>query len=857
MPHASPTPDSDAELDALVERFVQQLEVDGQVDLERFCSSAPNALQSALRQRCADVLVLRRVLPTPIAAQAPHPPAAGQTLGDFRLLSEVGRGAMGVVYLARQASLQRMVALKVLYPHLSAIERSVERFRREAKSAARLRHPGICPVFAVGEERGLHWFAMEFVDGSNLAAELELVRRRRAEQRAPSPEERLAVDPSRSYEAQIAELVASVADALEYAHGEGVVHRDVKPQNILLGRDGRVLLVDFGLAKDREDQALSQTGEVAGTPFYMSPEQAEGRRDELDRRSDVFSLGVVLYELLTLRRPFEAQNSQALLLRIASATPEPPRRLNPDVPRDLETICLHALEKSPAARYATAREFAADLRRFLAHQSIVARPPSSAELVRRKLSRHRTLLGGVAAAILLTSAGAWLRSDLRARQRGEDVWTQLSQVDLDAALAANDAATLRNVVELASAAEQSDVALDVERRASARALRARVREHVAPQLERALGAIAQVRERQRVELEASTWREFTVQAADERALLLRSFDELRLAVADPQAPWGAAVEAAQLSAASPRLSVSSTRPGSNVTLRRITPAGLGPPVSLGSAPIEARAVEPGAYRIVVEAADGATAEHTRVLERLFWDYRIESRPRTDAEVASDMVFVPAGGARARRFGMRESELVEVQIDSAYWIDRTEVSNAAYKRFVEATGCPPPPTWQGVDFAAIADLPVMGIRWGEAILFAEWCGKRLPTLLEWQVAARGREGRSLPWGEERELVVAQSNVASGLASAFSDYLRLAEPVASRPESASPFGLLHTLDNVTEWCEGFTATGVQSQWLNYGYALRLGGSYVNSAQDVSLALISSSETDKYFHNTGLRCARTHAP
>jgi formylglycine-generating enzyme required for sulfatase activity len=186
-----------------------------------------------------------------------------------------------------------------------------------------------------------------------------------------------------------------------------------------------------------------------------------------------------------------------------------------------------------------------------------------------------------------------------------------------------------------------------------------------------------------------------------------------------------------------------------------------------------------------------------------------------------------------------------------------VSNAEYKRFVEATGCPAPPTWKGVEFAAIADLPVVGIRWGEAILFAEWCGKRLPTLLEWQVAARGREGRPLPWGDERELVVAHSNAASGLASAFADYLRLAEPVTSRPQAASPFGLLRTLDNVTEWCEGFSATGVHSEWLNYGYALRLGGSYVSSPQDVSLALIASSETDKYFHNTGLRCARTHAP
>jgi len=348
----------------------------------------------------------------PDTAQDPPPSgsAQGAFLGGFRLIREIGRGGMGVVYEAEEFALGRRVALKVLPNRPSLTARQIQRFRREAAAAARLTHRGIVPVFSVGEVDGTHYFAMEFVDGKSLGRALADLKERCADQPARLDACRLACIPGpTTHEVEAAEIVAQAAEAVAAAHAGGVLHRDLKPHNILIDRDGCVRVVDFGLAKDLVRGSITRSGEVAGTPHYMSPEQALGGRG-VDARTDVFALGVVLYELLTLRVPFPADTPHEVLHAIVTRDPEPPRRLNPRVPRDLETVCLKAMESDAHYRYRTADELAAELRRFLRLEPIVARSPGSVtrlvKLMRRRKAAALAVLLGFFALVVLPSAFA-------------------------------------------------------------------------------------------------------------------------------------------------------------------------------------------------------------------------------------------------------------------------------------------------------------------------------------------------------------------------------------------------------------------------------------------------------------------
>ncbi|MFO1077459.1 MAG: protein kinase [Planctomycetota bacterium] len=284
-----------------------------------------------------------------VAAQA----EPERVLGDFVLQGEIGRGGMGVVYRARQRSLDRVVALKVLPSHVTLQPSAVARFKREATLAARLEHPGIVAVHAVGTDGDAHWFAMELVDGRPLSR----------------------LDPktgaARSVR-QCVEICAQVCDALAHAHAQGVLHRDVKPSNILLRTDGRPVLTDFGLARDAAEPGITRTGAFAGTPHYSSPEQAASS-NAVDARTDVWSLGVTLYELLTGRRPFDAASTAEVFAKITRAEPPDPLQLVPDLAPDLAAILGKALEKSPDRRYASATAFGDDLRAFLEFRPIAAR----------------------------------------------------------------------------------------------------------------------------------------------------------------------------------------------------------------------------------------------------------------------------------------------------------------------------------------------------------------------------------------------------------------------------------------------------------------------------------------------------
>jgi serine/threonine protein kinase len=395
-------------------------------------------------------------------------------LGDFRIVREIGRGGMGIVYEAVQLSLGRRVALKVL-PFAATLDaKQLQRFKNEAQAAAQLHHTNIVPVYAVGVERGVHYYAMQLIEGQNL---LDLIRRMRDEGRNAQPGEPTTEDaavpqpppkpaplghgretmpqpgaimpqrgeplrnqkttltPARSTRADLAaefstrratrtagfyktaaRLIAQAAVALEHAHQLGVIHRDVKPANLMVDERANVWVTDFGLAQFQTCIGLTHTGDLMGTLRYMSPEQAGGQRIAVDARTDVYSLGATLYELLTLETLFDGDDYQMLLRQILNDEPRPPRTLDRAIPPELETIVLKAVSKNAADRYAAAQEFADDLERFLDNRPILARRATLPQRVRKWGQRHPSFVAASVVALVLCSvvslaSTAWVHGE--------------------------------------------------------------------------------------------------------------------------------------------------------------------------------------------------------------------------------------------------------------------------------------------------------------------------------------------------------------------------------------------------------------------------------------------------------------
>jgi serine/threonine protein kinase len=353
----------------------------------------------------------------PVTEGAGDDLSRAEPLGDFLLLREVGRGGMGVVYEALQRSLNRRVALKVL-PLAAALDaKQLQRFKNEALAAASLHHPHIVPVYGVGCERGVHYYAMQLIHGHSLADVLQVLRdppAAGASAAAAANTAKAVLSTERgggraaSFFRSVARLGVEAAEALDHAHQLGVVHRDVKPGNLLLDGAGTLWVTDFGLARVGTDTGLTLTGDMVGTLRYMSPEQALARRVPIDHRTDVYSLGATLYELLTLRPAVAGCDRQELLRQIAFEEPVPPRRLDRAVPAELETVVLKALEKNPADRYATAQELADDLRRFLLHEPIRAKKPHWVQRASKWSRRHPAVVRSAVILLVLLTAGSLL-----------------------------------------------------------------------------------------------------------------------------------------------------------------------------------------------------------------------------------------------------------------------------------------------------------------------------------------------------------------------------------------------------------------------------------------------------------------
>jgi serine/threonine-protein kinase len=395
--------------DPRVRQLLEAL-LDSEHTPEEVCRDCPELLPQVRKHWRRKLLCdaqLDLLFPAPVPDPAtgdpsPKPPSTDlPKIPGHELHELLGRGGMGIVYKARHVRLNRSVAVKMLLTGAHASPESRERFLREAEAAAGLRHPNIVQVHDLGEQDGLPYFTMEFVEGGNLAQKL-----------ADTPL------PPR----QASALVATLAEAVQAAHRSGIVHRDLKPSNILLTADGMPKISDFGLARRMEGEAgLTWTGIAIGTPSYMAPEQAEARPLTSGPAVDIYALGAILYELLTGRPPFRAETAAETVRQVISQDPVPPSRLNGKVPRDLETIGLKCLNKEPHLRYASAAALAADLHRFLAGEAIAARPDGRLARLARRVRRRPVLSAAVAVGTLFTVAllggGLWLISDRAAVAR--------------------------------------------------------------------------------------------------------------------------------------------------------------------------------------------------------------------------------------------------------------------------------------------------------------------------------------------------------------------------------------------------------------------------------------------------------
>jgi len=768
--------------------------------LERECSD-----DAGLRTEVEELLAHDAAAPADFVAPPPSRGiATGRRLGEFELVHEIGRGSMGVVYRVRQPSLGREVAVKVLVTGLTTSEVQIERFHREARAAAKLDHEHVVRVITDGVERDAHWFAMELVPGHDLHHEIRL-------QRGEPDAVGTALLPppgDARHVAAVARLVADAADALAHAHAHGVIHRDVKPSNLLLTPEGRVKVVDFGIARDETAGTMTRSDQVLGSLPYVSPEQARLLEAEVDQRSDVYSLGIVLYELLTLEKPFPGSTSQEVIARIGVHEPRPIRAHNERVPRDLATICEKAMSKEPRGRYASASAYADDLRRFLRLEAIEARPPSASAKLRRWTRRRRGELVA-AGALTLVAFVAWGLAGRQARSTR----LRLSRTAVDLALSIEDwDGALPAVVDARRALEDAEASGLESPALALAALRFRARydeDHaqrvgtirsLMEQANRAPGAPERARAL------------FAAVAAAGRAALIHDADEwLR--------------DTARVETLYPRVTLevapSTPADGARASYRAVDPVSgdVGPAVPLGELPIVDAPLPPGDYRFVVESRDGRRAELLEHCSVPRERYALAARLLDPARVLRGMVRVEGG-----RFALQDPRPLgctrarDVVTIESFYLDETEVSNREYLDFLSSTGRAAPSVWReagydGHDWRSLPvdaledrwlDLPVVGASWEDAQAYARWMGKRLPTHLELEWALRGPELLERPWGDGADRGGVRANVdgpgrraARSWREAYRAAIGALLPVAEEGYRQPPNGLFHGFGNAEEW------------------------------------------------------------
>ena len=408
--HTAP---ENGDLDELLSHYLDELNADGFVDPEEILSTHPEHGPAILRD-LESYIELRD-------CESEHI----RSLGDYTLRRQIGRGGVGVVYEAWEGSMDRVVALKVLPAAVAADNKAFVRFMREAKTAGQLKHPSIVHVHGLGLQEDIPYYAMEFVEGETLGQVLARMKS------APDSTNPFGERDQLEFFGCLAKKFADVADGLQHAHSRGVVHRDIKPSNLIFDGDGRLRILDFGLAAVEGQDGLTLSSDFVGTPLYMSPEQAKRRRIQVDHRSDIYSLGVTLYEVVTGRPPHRGKSHADTMSQILEHDPPVPRSSNARIPRDLQTIILKCLRKDPVHRYRTAEALGQDLRRFARGDDIEARDEGRSTRLFRRMRRHRGRVAlAVCAALLTLVSGTLVLREIRERAREIAVQYDAAMLDI-------------------------------------------------------------------------------------------------------------------------------------------------------------------------------------------------------------------------------------------------------------------------------------------------------------------------------------------------------------------------------------------------------------------------------------------
>lgn len=837
-------------------------------------------------------------------------PLPRNRFGDYELLGMIAHGGMGVVYEARHTKLNRLVALKMIRSGELADEGQVRRFYAEAEAAAKLDHPGIVPVYEVGEANGQHFYSMALIVGTSLYERVEAT--------GPLPPK------------DAARLLKLVVEAIQYAHGKGIIHRDIKPQNILLDEASHPRLTDFGLAKQvRGPSDLTATGQVIGTPSFMPPEQAGGKLAEVGPASDVYSLGATFYFLLTGRPPFQAATPVETIGQVLNYEPVALRRLNPAIPRDLETICLKCLRKEIAKRYASAAELSADLGRWLDNKPIVARPVRLAERAWMWCKRQPTLVGMSLLLIVLTLTGtlvAWERRNasraatlvealmvappkdvpyavenltsvwwhappiLRQRRADElrDAAQRLRAAEALARFGEVDAPFLVSGVSHAQVEEFANIvaALRHDPAAAIAQLNAEFATETRPQ-DRFRMAVALMR---LGEVEAAS--QMLALAADpsQRTLFIHQFENWR----------GNLAEVAQFLAST--TSDPEFQSGLCQAVGRISVDELSND--------ERRALEPALRELYVTSPSGAV--HSAAGWALKqWKLDLPPTAAADTQksekqerdwyvniVGMTFVKIPAGNFDRKDF--EGDDLGRVALTRAFWLGDCEVTRQQFEMFLADPKHPQGehPGGSTIDpqSSPTADCPACSVQWFHAILFCNWLsrregltpyyertgekqkdpfitnsewsvwrsipqstGYRLPTEAEWEYACRARSTTFFSFGDD-ESSLKDYAVVGGYAVGYN--LESTQPTGSRQPNG--WGLFDMHGNVCEWnhdwheettSDARPAVVDPTGPLVGDLRVFRGGSFVDDALKLRSAYRSSEPPNACNPHRGFRVARTY--
>ena len=734
--------------------------------------------------------------PRPVSRPLIRPPAEGlrrslESIGPYEILAEISRGGMGIVYQARDKSLKKTVAIKVLLRGSESSADELKRFRREAEAAAKLQHSNIVPIHAVGVCQGLHYFVMDFIEGESLS---ELIARG-------------GISPR-----QALDYVEQLADALAYAHAAGVIHRDIKPANVMIDRFGRPQLMDFGLAKEvGSETQLTQVGTTMGTPTYMPPEQAEGDLAGIDAQSDVYSLGAVLYEMLTGQPPFEGPSTMSILMKVLEQDPERPRQANPRIHPDVEAICLKAMAKDKRDRYRSAAELRDDIRRFKAGEMIEAGRGTGWRQLARTLRRHAQLV--IVVLVLALGAGAWAvwsawdAREERIRQRQET--GRQAQELLDAA----DALLARRE----PAEEDLKKATELYDRAA-----------LLPPGEKAarqgLDRVVVIRRRQRVEFYLDRGRNYLSRENYEAAADMFEFVLREMRVAGPgefEAAKREALQGLRRALGTGTLTVLSRPVGAAVYVAEDRDdqkgfaepepaAGAAPGRRLGLTPLVKADIPMGLHRVTL-VREGFGPQSLPVYVERSQDFRLEEEVELfDAKLAGGDVRKVANVVRVSAGAVRLDSGADVEVKE-FLIDRYEYPGR------------------------LGALPKKGLSFAEARELAAKAGKRLPTRAEWMLAAGGEKGLDFPYGDffKPDYAVTGRALEAG-----------PRPCGEAYRDRSPAGLYDLSGNVSEWVDSAepAGAGAAPEELNFHEACGGNWTSIQPSSASTRSAVSYEATDQ---------------